>query len=375
MKLILFLVYLNCIALAAVTVNADSGRVSLLRYDLGEIGGWIMVTVESYHEAGNWLLDTGSNHNLVSKEYVKYQGLKTGSSVKAVTALGQLQAPQVMLPPLKIGSLKKKKKKALVVDLNSVVGAVGKDLDGILGVPFFDEFELTIDMRKQELEIQESSNANCPANMTTVMLEEHQGLPVINVVVNSGSAESLLLDTGNPAGIVRILSNVPGSGPGIALPGGAKLNLAQRVKVGQQVRLNVPVVQLYAPELKQALGDSISGLAGTAMLDGARFKIDLNRNRACFEDGSFAVPGGFGLTLVKRDGALFIESVLPGGPAQTAGLRQGQTIQRWVGGSTAFTLAELWSRVQGVNEIELVVGEEEHVVRLRRAYFVPPLKN
>ena len=335
----------------------------------------MIIEAMSDDKKGNWLLDTGSSHNLVSKDFVEYHGLKLRSSIKAVTAQGQLRAPRVNLPPLQFGSPKQYDQKALVVDLESVVGVVGNDLDGILGVPFFEEFELSLDLHNWVAEIRDDKSSGCPTEMTSVSLGRYQGLPVMKVVVNDGNAEFVLLDTGNPAGLIRILSSLPSSSkPSISLPGPSRLNLAQQVRFGNQVRLNVPVVQLQAPALKRALGDRISGLAGTALLDGTRLIIDLSRNRACFENGSFNMPGGFGLTLEKRNGTMHIGTVLAGGPAQLAGLKDGETIQRWAGGSASSTLQEMWARVQGLDEIEMEVGQEARIVRLRRAYYAPLLQ-
>jgi hypothetical protein len=353
---------------------AESGRVALTRLTLGEIGGWIQLPIEANGKTGRWLLDTGSTRNLVSAEFAKTHGLARRGSVKADTATGHLQGPEVSLPTLRIGSLDRPRQTALVVDLRLIVGAVAEGLDGILGVPFFDGFELYLDLRDWALDVRKGGIASCPTGMSALALSQYRGLPVIDVVVDEGRAESMLLDTGNPAGLVRVEASAPSaSEPGIAVPGPAKLTVAPRIRVGEQLRLNVPVMRLHAPPLKRALGPRIGGLAGTALLDGSRLSVDLSRRRACIENGAFTVPGGFGLTLARRDDGLFVELVLPGGPAQAAGLRQGDVIKSWVGGPTTAPLQELWSRVQGLDEIELAVGDDARPVRLRRAYFAPHL--
>lgn len=374
MKILLRLVVLSVVLWATGAASSESGRIALTRLSLGEIGGWLELSIEANATTGRWLLDTGSSHNLVSAAFARHHDLATRSSVSANTAFGKLQGAEVSLPTLRVGTLEQSGQTALVVDLGLVVGAVAEGLDGILGMPFFEGFELELDLRNWDIEIRKGDNGSCPEGMNALVLGQHQGLPVIDVIVNGGQAESLLLDTGNPAGLVRIIANEPSaSAPGIVLPGPARLNLARRVSIGEQIRLNVPVVQLYSPSLKRALGKRIAGLAGTALLDGTRLQLDLARRHACVENGQFAVPGGFGLTLEQRDDGLFVGMVLPGGPAQNAGLRQGDIIQRWVGGPAVGTLQELWSRVQGLDEIELVVGDEARAFRLRRTYFAPQL--
>ena len=375
MRLLLCLAVLSAALWTTKAVSTESsGPIALMRLSLGEIGGWLELSIEADGKTGRWLLDTGSSHNLVSADFVRQHDLTTRSLVTADTALGQLQGAEVSLPGLRVGSLERQGQTALVVDLGLIVGTVADGLDGVLGVPFFEGFELDLDLRNWILELHKGNNEPCAQGMSSLVLGRHRGLPVIDVVVNDGSAESLLLDTGNPAGLVRLVAaQPPASAPGIVLPGSMLLNLARRVSIGGQIRLKVPVVQLYAPPLRQALGEHISGLAGTALLDGSRWRIDLARQRACVENGNFSLPGGFGLILAQRDGSLLVEMVLPGGPAQAAGIQQGDIIKRWVGGPVVGALAELWSRVHGLDEIELVVGDEARSVRLRRAYFVPQL--
>jgi hypothetical protein len=354
--------------------SADSGRVALTRLSPGEIGGWIQLPIEANGKTSVWLLDTGSSRNLVSREFAKTHRLATRGSVEADTATGQLQGSEVVLPTLRVGALDRPGQTAMVADLRRVVGAVADGLDGILGVPFFEGFELELDLRDWVLDMRSASNASCPAGMSPLALGQHRGLPVVDVVVNEGRAESMLLDTGNPAALVRVEASAPSAAePGIAVPGPAKLTLARRVRVGEQLRLNVPVMRLHAPPLKRALGAQISGLAGTALFDGSRLTVDLFRRHACVENVSLALPGGFGLTLVRRNDDLLVDLVLPGGPAQAAGLRQGEVIKSWMGDPTTRPMQQLWSRVQGAEELELTVGDNARPIRLRRAYFAPHL--
>jgi hypothetical protein len=355
---------------------ADSGRVPLTRLSLGEIGGWIEIQVSVNGEVSRWLLDTGSTRHIVSAAFAERHGLAARASARADTALGSVQGLQVNLPTLKLGEFELSSQSALRMDdLRALVGAAGEGLDGILGVPLLNGVVLDLDLRQWKLEITASQTATCPAGNAAIALELHRSLPVIQVQVNGGPAESLLLDTGNPAAVVRISGAEPSeSEPGLALPGGVRLALARRVSMNGWQRIEVPVMRLNAPALQRALGSHIAGLAGTALLDGTRWQIDLNQRRACVEQGVVGMPGGFGLTLAQRHGVLYVESVLPNGPAQAAGLRPGDVIQRWVNGPTeGVSLRELWTRVSGLNEIEIVAGANAQPLRLTRTHFAPPL--
>jgi len=367
-RLLAYFVVLSLLGATGCASN-ESGHVPLTRFALGDIGGWLELPIEANDKPSRWLLDTGSNRNLVSAAFAREQGLETQSPVTATTALGQVQGAEVQLPTLRLGALERSRQTALVVDLSLIVGAGAEWFDGVLGAPFLDNYVLDLDLRNWTFAMHRNNRASCPQGMYPLALGLHQGLPVIDVVVNDGHTESVLLDTGNPAGLVRIVAKLPAD----SASDSAQLRLARRVSIGQQIRHNVPLVQIYSPSLKRALGPRVEGVVGTALLDGARWQIDQARRQVCVEAGSFVVPGGFGMTLEQRDGDLYIGMVLPGGPAQQAGLQPGDIVQQWVSKPPEGDLSDLWSRVQGLDEIELVVGDEGLPLRLRRAYFAPQL--
>lgn len=374
MKLLLHWVVLMMVVWTNGCANTESGRVELKRFALGDIGGWLELSVEANQKAGRWLLDTGSNRNLVSADFVKSHALVPRSPEVATTALGPVQGAEVELPPLRIGLLERSRQKALVVDLGLIVDGDGRGFNGVLGMPFFDGLVLDLDLRGWTFETRKGDRGQCPEGMSAVALKRYQGLPVIEVFVDDGIAESMLLDTGNPAGLVRVVSEAPpDASTGIVLPGPSRLNLARRVSIGEQIRLNVPVVELYSPSLRRALGKQVAGIIGTAMLDGARLQINLAQRRACIEYGSFSLRGGFGMTLKQRGTGFHVGIVLPGSPAHAAGLESGDVIQQWVGYPPKGNLADMWSRVQALDEIELVAGDEARLIKLRRAYFAPLL--
>lgn len=360
---------------AAGAQDPAPARVPLQRLSLGEIGGWIEVAVEAGGLPGRWLIDTGSTRNLVSPAFAERHALVPRAAVRADTAVGPMQGTEVTLPGLKLGGLERLGQTAVrMEDLRQLVGPAAEGLEGILGAPFLTDLVLDLDLRDWTMALTTSGPAACPAGTEALALSLHRGLPVIEARINGQPAELLLLDTGNPAAVVRIAATGPdATTPGLALPGGARLAVAHTVSVGALQRTQVPVVRLPVPTLRRVLDARISGLAGTALLDGTRWLIDLGQRRACVESRSQPVSGGFGLTLVQREGGLQIDTVLPGGPAEAAGLRAGEPVSHWVDGPPAGPLSALWARVQGREAIDLRVGADARAVQLRRAWFAPAL--
>lgn len=361
--------------LAGAARGADSGPVPLTRLSLGEIGGWIELPVDVNGQRGRWLIDTGSTRHIVSRAFAQRHGLAARASVQAHTALGPVQGAEVALPALQIGAHTHAGQTALRLDdLGALLGAAGEGLDGILGVPLLAGVSLDLDLVGWTLAIHAAVPADCPAGTLALPLGTHRGLPVLALRVHQGLPEALLLDTGNPAAVVRFAADeADATEPGLPLAGGARLALAPRVAMGAWQRTDVPVLRLHAPGLQRALAPQVVGLVGTALLDGTRWRLELDRQRACVDSAAVGTPGGFGLTLVQRADGLFIDTVLPGGPAQAAGLQAGDAVQRWAGGGVDGPLRALWARVQGQDEVELQAGQGMRMLRLRRAHFLPRL--
>lgn len=350
-------------------------RLPLTRLSLGDIGGWIEVAVRVNGQPSRWLIDTGSTRHLVSAAFAERHGLVAGKAVRAETAIGPMTGREVLLPTLIIGRLAYSGQTALRVDdLNLLLGGAAAELDGVLGAPLLDAAALDFDLRRWTLAMLASPMNHCPNGTVSLPMRLHRGLPVITVSINQHTVESLVLDTGNPAAVVHVDTDESAAeSPGIVLPGGVRLALAHQVNVGALARTEVPVMRLHASGLKRVMDPDIAGLAGTALMDGARWLLDLGGRQACVEQGRIPIPGGFGLTLAQHHGVLYVDAVLPGGPAQLAGLRSGEPISRWAGGAPDSPMSELWARVQAADEIEVQAGETPRTMRLRRAYFAPQL--
>lgn len=353
------------------TARADSGPVPLQRIALGELGGWIAVDATVGERPGRWLIDTGASRNFVSAAMARELGLAASGTVRADMPLGQVQGGEVTLPPLRVGTYARSGHTALVIDLEPVLGPAAEGIDGVLGVPWLETQQAELDLHRWNGRFGGDGAAGCPTGLDALPLTRHRGLPVI-ALDDAANGERYVLDTGNPAGLIRIDAVPPAANePGLLLPGDLRLTVRPLARLGPQQRTEVPVTRLTALAVRRALGDAARGLAGTAFLDGARWVIDLGRDRLCVQPGRFATPGGFGLVPERSGELLRVQRVLPGSPAEQAGLRAGDLIAQWAGMPANRPLAQLWQAVQGREELTLVIGEPAREVRLKRAIFAP----
>lgn len=351
--------------------QTDSGPVPLQRIALGELGGWIALDATAGARSGRWLIDTGASRNFVSAALARELGLAASGTVRADMPLGQVQGGEVTLPPLRVGKHERTGQTALVIDLERVLGAAAQGVDGVLGVPWLEAQQAELDLHRWTGRFGGALSDGCPADLASVPLTRHRSLPVITLAGDAGD-ERYVLDTGNPAGLIRIDAVPPAAtAPGLVLPGDMRLTVRAETRLGPQRRTDVPVTRLTAPAVRRALGDAARGLAGTAFLDGARWVLDLTGDRLCVQPGRFATPGGFGLVPERAGELLRVQLVLPGSPAEQAGLRAGDRISRWAGLPATSPLATLWQAVQGREELTLAVGEPVREVTLRRAIFAP----
>ncbi len=355
MRTAALLAAIGVVALAGSAAAAEAGRVPLTRVARGELGGWIELPVRIEGRAGRWLLDTGASRNLVSPAFVRRLGLTRKGNARADTPLGQLQGREVELPALRIGDVERRGQSALEVELSVLFGDAADGIEGVVGVPLLEGMHVDLDLRAWSAAFGDGAASDCPQGLAAVAVERFRSLPVITLAMRA-ARERYVLDTGNPGGLIRIEAKAPTAAtPGLVLPGDMRLTVLAEAALGPQLRGDVPIVRLTSPPLG----------------DGARWRLDLGRERLCVEPGRFRLPGGFGLDLERRGGDLVIKLVLPGSPAERAGLQAGTKVTRWAGLDASRPLAELWQAVQGRDEVTVGVEGPAREVTLGRAIFAP----
>jgi hypothetical protein len=134
--------------------------------------------------------------------------------------------------------------------------------------------QLDLDLRDGVATFARGDASDCPAGSSAVTLTRHRTLPVITLAVGEPAVpESYVLDTGNrPRWCAWRRARPTPPRPGWPLPGGHRLTPLPRATIGAQIRSAVPVVRVAAPALAKTFEGRLRGLAGTAFIDGARWR-------------------------------------------------------------------------------------------------------
>jgi predicted aspartyl protease len=150
-----------------------------------------------------FLLDTGTTHTVVSKEFADQIGMH-GDTFKRdvpieVNALGARQAGDVAdLKSLRVGPVRAKRKpgQVLIVDLPQLGAHFGKDVDGILGNATWSSADFVLDAGRPSLGI--SRRLELARSTEAHRLRASSNMTYLPVEIDGRSFE-FLLDTGSSA--------------------------------------------------------------------------------------------------------------------------------------------------------------------------------
>lgn len=302
-----------------------------------------------------FILDTGAQHTILTKKPIaEILNLQFVKKFKLVGAdlKRELIAHLVTNVDLRIGLLEEKNTRLLVLDEDYFIFEefIGQNIQGILGGDFFKKYVIEIDYKKRKLTIHNPKFFKPKRKYTTIPLEIKNNKPFIrsdlifqnldsmkqsNLLIDSGAAVTLLLNSGESEQIKIPQNAVPGnigSGLGGELIG--YFGTISELSIGQFDLKNIPtnfqVINNDSIELNQF---KRTGLIGNQILDRFKVIIDYRRdklylqpNRSLYKPFKFDKSGisviASGLNLRKY----LIQSVMRDSPAGEVGLKPGDQI-------------------------------------------------
>lgn len=310
------------------------------------VGNYLIVEAKWDREGPyRFLVDTGTSITLVTPALARrYPGRtappSTAPRVPVKGANGEMtELPATSLRRLELGAARFDEVPALIYDCAPLSAHLGIKIDGVLGFPLFRETLLTLDYPGKRVLLQPaSSHALVPG--TVIGFDDQSKVPLIQVrlgqrtfaaLIDSGSDSTFSL---NPVGLSPQFAEPPRLGATVGtITAGDRVErlgrLAEPIALGTQI-FEQPIVDLT---------DELSAVGG-GMLRHFAVTFDQEHNRVTFHRESresIATPArrSAGVSFSKTPAYWKIAGVIPGSPAEGAGIRAGELVTRINGESVA----------------------------------------
>jgi hypothetical protein len=284
-----------------------------------------------------FLIDTGASVTLVSPELAaRYVAKNAGPVETPLVRVRSAEGETALLSAttlrrLVLGGAEFENVPALIYDCTELSAHFGLRIDGILGFPLFRETLLTLDYPRSRVLLEPAS----PAPMlpgVTVPFNNERKTPIVPVrigdqtfvaLIDSGSDAALSL---NPIGLQPEFSVQPRAGVTVATLSGDR-----EQRIGRIAKpLEIGAYALASPVTD--LTEELSSL-GSGILKHFAVTFDQERSRVTFYRESLQpippeVRRSSGLSFNKTPAYWRITSVVPGSPAETAGVQRGDLVTR-----------------------------------------------
>jgi hypothetical protein len=314
-----------------------------------ETFGNVLVVEAKWDRYGpyHFLIDTGSSVTLVTPEFAARHSDKSPpdqpptSRVQAQSGAGSaVILPATVVDRFQLGPARFSRAPALIYDCAPLTAQFGVKIDGILGFPFFRDTLLTLDYRRSRVLIRPNEPvASLQLLGSAIPFNNADSIPLIPVqlgdrqfvaLIDSGSETALSL---NPVGLSPKFIFGPAQGPTVDTLNGNRTRqigrLAQSLVIGDY-SVSQPITEL---------NNELSALGG-GILKNFTVTFDQKHGRAAFyRDSSdpVAMPGltGTGLSFRKTPAYWKVVGVVPGSPADKAGVEIGDLVTRIDGESVS----------------------------------------
>lgn len=301
------------------------------------IGNHFVVEAK-WDKRGPWhfLVDTGSSVTLVSSEfasrYATEKAALAAPPVRVKSADGDSTLlPAVTIRRIELGDARFENVQVLIRDMSDLSAHLGVKIDGILGFPLFRDTVFTLDYPEGKLLLTPAGEPQLLPG-ATVKFNNAQRTPLIPIkvgnttlvaLVDSGSDGPLLL---NPFGLNLSYAVAPRPGTVVGTLTGSRIQeigrLADSLWLGFY-QFSEPIVDLT---------DQLSSLGGEVLRNFA-VTFDQTHNRVTFfrqSSSPIICPPRRSSGLAFTKGPIYwrVASVVPGSPADEAGIQDGDLVSR-----------------------------------------------
>ncbi len=285
----------------------------------------------------HFIVDTGSTVTLVTPALAKRypSTLAPAANVPHVptkSADGQVaELPSATLKRLELGNVRFDEVPVLISDCEPFTAHLGVKIDGVLGFPLFRETLLTLDYPRSRVVLQ-PANATALVPGTTIPLDDSSKSPLIHVRLGDRTLVALL-DSGsdgplslNPVGLDPRFTSGPRTGAVIGT-----LTGDHPEQVGRLAE-TLGIADFSLPRPIADLTDELSAVGGeilknfTVTFDQAHDKVVFFRD----SHDPIVSPSrrSAGVSFTKTPAYWRVAGIVPGSPAEAAGLQTGDLVTR-----------------------------------------------
>ena len=284
-----------------------------------------------------FLVDTGSSVTLVTPALAKkFASTNTPAPatphVRVKSAVGEIaELPAATLRRLELDQARFDEVPVLVYDCAPLTAHLGVKIDGVLGFPLFRETLLTLDYPRSRVVLR-PANTTTPTPGSAISLDDANKTPLIHLqlgdrslvaLIDSGSDAPLCL---NPVGLNPRFASGPRPGATVGTLTGDRPQqigrLNETLGLGDYT-LPRPIVDLT---------DELSAIGG-AILKNFTVTFDQQHDRVFFQRDShepILSPSqrSAGVSFTKTPAYWRIAGIVPGSPAEAAGVQTGDLVTR-----------------------------------------------
>jgi predicted aspartyl protease len=340
------------------------------------------------------LVDTGGS-NLLTPSAAERLGIRgEGKLAGSGAGDGHVDVALAHAGEVRLGNAVLAKPVFYIIDLGSLAAGEGTPSDGLVGFEMFRRFRVSIDYAAHTLTLTEPARFTPPAGAHVVKFDMAERIPVVQGTLD-GVPVRLSIDTGSRSSLTlhspfvgqHDLAKHYGAAPetvtGWGVGGASR---ARPARLGSLALGDVTIRDiagdLFTGNKGAFANPDLSGNLGGGVLRRFTVAFDYDAKRMYLvPNADFAKPDPFdrsGMWLFRDGDALEVVAISPGGPAEKAGIAQGDRLVRVAGEPTSKrTLADWRAMLRELPpgtrlEVSLVRGGRERSAVLTLTDLIPP---